>query len=120
MKRTACIVGMLIFYGSYGAAASPARLRLVERGRTSYKIYHATNAPTSVRTAAQELHDYIQRATGAELPVVNVPARPMICLGDNAASRKAGPSAAKLPMDASLTAVRGGDLYILGVDSELW
>ena len=117
MKRTACMVGVLILCGSYWAVASSAQLRLVERGRTSYKIYHAANAPTSVRTAAQELRDYLKRATGAELPIVNVPSRPMICLGVNDASQKAGLSAAKLPMASSLTAVRGGDLYILGVDT---
>ncbi len=105
---------------SFAMAALPAlaqgELTLAEGGRSAYSIYREAAGPPSVLRAAQELQRVIKAATGAELPIVDQPASPMICLGDNGSSRAAGMDADKLPDDTFRWLAQGGNLYIAGKD----
>lgn len=94
-----------------------APLALVQGGRSNFVIYVAAEAPASVKGAAAELRDYVQKATGAPLPIVNTPREPMICLGDNPVAQRAGMSAANLPMEGFRIVTKGRNLYILGPDT---
>ena len=99
------------------AGLCAAEQPLVTGGRSAYSIYAAADAPSSVKQAAEELQQYIRKATGAELPIVDKPARPMICLGDNAAARAAGLSVEGMPLEGFRIATRDGSIYILGPDT---
>ncbi|MEW6359374.1 MAG: DUF4838 domain-containing protein [Planctomycetota bacterium] len=92
-------------------------LALVENGATAYVIYHAPDAPASVKLAAEELQRAAKLSTGVEIPIRNEPAERMICLGDNPSARDAGLTATDLPDDAFLIATKGANLYILGKDT---
>ena len=116
-QQLSYLIVLLSFCGIMCPTAHAADLPLVRDGRSRHKIYHAPDAPTSVKTAAQELQHYIREATGANLAVVTTPVEPMICLGENGPARKAGLSAADIPLEGFRIAVRGMNLYILGPDT---
>lgn len=92
-------------------------LTLVADGRSPFVIHVESGAPTSVQEAGAELRQQIRAVTGVDVPVSATPAAAMVCLGDNAAARAAGVSAADLMPEAFRVAVRNGCLYILGPDT---
>lgn len=108
----ACV---LVLLATAGVTAQP--LPLVAAGKSEYVIYHAANAPGSVRVAAAELQRVLQVATAAQLPIVTTPAEKMICLGASDAAGQAGVTADNLPGDAFRIVTRGASLYIVGKDS---
>jgi hypothetical protein len=63
---------------------------LARDGKSAFVICHAPDAPTSVVTAAQDLRRYIAKVSGAELPIVQEPREPVICLGEGPAARARG------------------------------
>ena len=91
-------------------------LPIANGGKSEYVIYHAPDAPASVRTAAMELQRVLNVSTFALLPIVNEPKTPMICLGDNAAAHQVGLSAVGLPLEGFRVATKGKNLYIVGRD----
>ncbi|MBD3293326.1 MAG: hypothetical protein GF393_10410, partial [Armatimonadia bacterium] len=109
MARTLSTLVALIL-----ALPATAQYPLVENERTDWVLYHAGDAPGSVEVAAQELQRVVRASTGVEIPIVDQPAAPMICLGDNAASRAAGLSAEDLPRDGYRIRTVNGSLYICG------
>jgi hypothetical protein len=115
MKRTMLplLVLLLVLVG----VAWAAPLQLVDAGATTYAIYRAPDAPSSVTTAATELQEYVARATGAKLEVVTEPREPMVCLGANDAAKAAGLTAEGMPLEGFRIATRGRNLYILGPDT---
>jgi hypothetical protein len=104
-----------------GAAhAAQSNLAIVEDGRSRFVIVHATNAPGSVRTAAQELQRYVEKSTGAKLSMVTGDAplqAPFIALGDTPAARAAGISAKDVPLEGFRLVSRGGNFFIVGPDT---
>ena len=64
---------------------------LAERGKSRYRIVVADNAVPSERYAAEELQRYLERLSGAKLPIVSdaesIQSREIL-LGDNAHLRK--------------------------------
>ncbi len=100
--------------------AAPSALTLVKDGRSDYVILYSPTAPTSVRTAAQELQHYLEKTTQAKLPlVVNAapPNSPFISLGDTNASRAAGIVARDVPLEGFRHVTHGGNLFIVGADT---
>lgn len=94
------------------------RLQLVGDGQSDYVIYHDEAAPSSVAMAASELQGYILKVTGAKPPIVQRPREPMICLGENVVSRKAGLSVQNVPIEGFRIVTKAANLYILGPDTE--
>ena len=95
-------------------------LALVQNGRSAFVIVHASDAPGSVRTAAQELQRYVEKSTSAKLPIIagDAPAQsPFIALGDTPAARAAGISAANVSLEGFRLVSRGGNLFIIGPDT---
>ena len=90
---------------------------LVRDGRTAFAIVREADAPASVQLAARELHDYLHKATGVDMPVVDQARSPMICLGHGPAARAAGFSLQGLPLEGLRIATRGGSIYIHGPDT---
>lgn len=108
---------LLTFAMLSAAAACAAPISLVHGGTSDFVIYRAADAPPSVLAAAQDLQDYLQRATGAKLSIVDEPATRMICLGDNPSARAAGLDVRALPLEGFRLLTTGGNIYIAGPDT---
>ena len=103
-----------IFLAATALTAQP--LTLVADGKSDFVIYREAASPPSVKLAAEELQRVIKASTGVELPIVEQPARPMICLGDNASCRAIALEPEKLPDDGFRWVTQSGCLYIVGKD----
>ncbi len=108
MRLFAAFVMLLLL--TVAALAQP----LADGGASDWVIYRAPDATPSVQTAAEEVQRVVRVSTGADLQIVDETASPMICLGDNEASRAAGVSAEGLPDDSFRIRTVGGNLYIVG------
>jgi len=106
-------VAAVLFVSAVWAAPVP----LVTAGKSDYAIYVEARAPSSVQTAATELQTYLEKVTGAKLPLVNEPREPMVCVGANAAATAAKVTTEGLAVEGWRVAVRGRNLYLLGPDT---
>ena len=80
-------------------------------------IYHAPDAPQSVKEAAKELRTYIGKVMNVHLQIRTTPSSPMIALGDTPESRKAKLAGGKpLAYEEFIIRTHGGNLYIVGKD----
>lgn len=113
MKRFFSAV-LLICFSLAGFAALP----LVKNGRSSSVIVIADNAVISAKYAANELACYIEKATGAKLPVIKESdaksVKNAIYIGNTAAARQAGLTQDKFPGEAFTIQEKGNALYIVG------
>ena len=102
-----------------GDDAFAAGVELVKNHTSNYCIYYAPNAPSSVKLAARELREYVEKASGASLPIMRakVPSCAFISLGVNVASRSAGFDVDTIPLGGYRIATRGKNIYILGIDT---
>ena len=113
-RRLLGLMGLLVA----GAGAAPASpVELVRDRESRFVICHDRAAPPSVAMAAAELQTYLHRVSGAKPAIVHEPRAPMICLGDNAASRAAGLSVEGIPLEGFRIVTRSGNVYILGPDT---
>ena len=106
------VVGVFVVCGALQARP----INLVNQGRSPYAIYHDARTTSSVKQAAQELQRVLALSTGVKLAIVEAPRSPMICLGDNAESRRAGFSSDAIPDEGFRIVTKGKNLYILGKD----
>ncbi len=100
--------------------AAPAGHSIVAQNRSSYKIVIPANAPTSVRTAAQELQDSVRLATGVTLPLLEDSAAvsgPFISLGATKQAQAAKVLQRKIALEGFSILSREGNLYIWGPDT---
>lgn len=115
MKACSVCVAALALY--VAAEASAASVELVRNEGSDYVIYHDADAPLSIVMAASELQDYVLKVSGAKLAIVQRPGEPMICLGENAASRAAGLSSETIPWEGFRIVTKGDNIFILGRDT---
>ena len=110
LKRiTAAALGAVLFCGLFFP------LRAVELSKCV--IYHAPDAPPSVKEAARELSDYLAKILGVKLKVQNEPGQPMIALGDTPQTQAARITDGKpLAYEEFVIRTHGGNLYIVGRD----
>ena len=92
-------------------------LRIVYNNRSDFVIYCTVDSPQSVKLAANELQQYIQKTTKARLRIVEQPATPMISLGNNPTARKLGLLVEDIPLEGFRIVTQSGNLYILGQDT---
>lgn len=114
MRNLLLVVAIGVLLAGVGMAAPVA---LVEAGKSGHVIYLAAEAPGTVKQAAADLQEYLERATGAKLAIVSEPREPMICLGDNPALRAAGLSPDGLALEAFRVVTRGTNVFIFGPDT---
>ena len=105
------------------AGQGRADVTLVAAGRPQAVIVVPADAPAVVRYAAEELRYHVEKASGAELPIVSdgqPPAEPAgrVCLGDCSATREAGIVSAQLPPEACVIRTRDGNLFVAGRDGQ--
>ena len=101
------------------AQAKAGELVLAKNGRSDYRIVIATNALPSERYAAEELQRYLEKISGAKLPIgtdAERVTRHEILLGGNAQVRKFGlkTDLAKLGSDGFTLRTDANRLIILG------
>jgi hypothetical protein len=101
------------------AQTNAAELVLAKNAKSPFRIVVATNAIPSERYAAQELQHYLEKISGATLPIVTDEGRLAsneILLGDNAHVRKLGSTTglAQLSGDGFILRTDGHRLIILG------
>ncbi len=90
---------------------------LVKNGQSRYAIYTDATAPKSVHAAAAELQTYIEKVSGAGLPLVNQPREPMIALGNTPALAQAGLGVDDIPLEGFRIVTKGQNLFVVGPDT---
>jgi hypothetical protein len=100
-------------------ARCQAEFTLVAKGKSRYQIVLATNALPSERYAAEELQQYLQKITGAKLPIVSDQSAATsheILLGDNQRLQKLGfkSESATLGSDGFVFHTEGNRLIVFG------
>jgi hypothetical protein len=97
-----------------------AALTIVDGGKSDYEIVVAKNAlPITVR-AAQDLQEYVQKATGAKLEIVkaDVPgAKPAIVVGEGPAAKSLGVNLDGIKAEGFRIKTVGKNLVIAGKDT---
>ena len=102
------------------APAAAADTYLVERGVARAQIVIAEQPPRSVRLAAQELQDYVEKITGAHLPIVTKPepGQVYVYVGSSEHTKRLGITAAGFK-DGAYRIVSGDNyLVLIGHDSD--
>ena len=108
-----------ILLGLVMVASASADLTLADNGQTKYRIILPANAIPSERYAAEELQGYLEKISGAKLPIVSDTEKPTsseILLGDNSHLAALLPKIdfAKLGPDGFVLRVDGNRLIIAG------
>lgn len=112
----------LVLVGTFCVAfAARAELQIVKNGKSDYQVVIAKNAQSVTKAAAKDLISYLNKSTGAKLPLSRsgkTDGKLSIIVGDCAASRKAGINADKLPLEGFVIKTIGKNLYIVGRDTK--
>ena len=115
MKHILTLTALLL---NLVTALNAADVFLVKDGQSAYVIYHATDAPASVREGARELQRVLEIATKTQLPIVREPAEFMIVLGETPETSRAGIDIAKLPDEGFEIKTQGKQVFIAGRDTK--
>jgi hypothetical protein len=102
------------------SAGRAMALTLIKDGKSEYAIIVPDKAPPSVLNAAAELKRDLALATGAELSIhkdTETTSGPVISLGSTRQAKSAGVSIDAVPASGFRILTRGGDLYIIGLDT---
>lgn len=119
MKTILALSTNLVLVALYNSGQA-TQIELVRKSRSSYVIVHALDAPTTVRKAAHELHQYIEKTTKAKVPIVAGAAPkdgPFISLGNTHEGRAAGVIVDEIPIEGFRILGLGSNLYIAGLDT---
>ena len=101
-------------------APAAADTYLVERGVPRAQIVIAEQPPRSVRLAAQEFQDYVQKITGAHLPIVTKPepGQVSVYVGSSEHTKRLGITAEGLKHGAYRIVSGDNYLVLIGHDSD--
>jgi Domain of unknown function (DUF4838) len=114
------ILNFLLFFAITDSAVFSAGLVLVENGRPTAEIVVAETRPRMTTIAAVELRHFIEKMSGARLPVVTTPSvgRLKIHVGESEATKRLGVTSEGL-RDGAYRIVTGADwLVLLGPDKD--
>jgi glycosyltransferase involved in cell wall biosynthesis len=113
MKKVLLCLGLLL-----SLSVCAGNLPLVKNGKSNAAIVIADDAVFSARYAADELASYIEKATGAKLPVLKESKskqfKSVIYVGNTAAARKIGLTPDKFPQESFTIQEKNGSVYIVG------
>lgn len=121
MEPTRIFALLLLPMGMCFASPLAAETLLVENGRPRAEIVIAESPPRTVRLAAQELQNYIEKITGAHLPIVTDPAGAPsvpIYVGRSVHTDRLGITAEGLHDGAYRIVSGDGWLVLIGQDTE--
>lgn len=119
LRRRPSMTALAATLGLLAAPRTDAALTLADAGQSRYRIVTATQPIPSERYAAEELQRYLEKLSGARLPIVTDAATPgshEILLGDNARLRRLQTRIdfAKLRRDGFVLRTQGRRLIIAG------
>ncbi len=117
MKKNALIFSLWI----YVIFTAQAELQIVKDNKSDYQVVIGKLAPSVVKAAANDLINYLNKSTGAKLPLSHdgrTNNKASIIIGDCTASRKAGINTDKLPPEGFVIKTIGKNLYIVGRDTK--
>mgnify|MGYP000014695509 CR=1 FL=1 len=103
------------------AALHGAETVLVEKGAPRAEIVVAEKRPRMVTLAAIELREFVQKMSGARLPIVTTPTpgdRPKVYVGQSAGTDRLGVTAEGLGAGAYRIVSRPGWLVLIGKDRD--
>jgi hypothetical protein len=105
----------VFFTSTIVASLASAAVALVENGAAKADVIVAANATPAERAAANELVQYLKKATGAELPIASErsPGRPAVLIG-SAAPGAAREKIARLRGESHLMEVQGDTIVLTG------
>ena len=115
--RTTRVVALAIVVLAGIRTVEAAPVSLVRDGGSGFVIYCEEGAPASVAQAAGELQEYLYKVSGAKVAIVHEPRLPMICLGENVASRAAGLTVVDIPLEGFRIVTKAGNIFVLGPDT---
>ena len=94
-------------------------IQLVQDGASGHEIVLAEESLRAARLAAKELQTFVERSTGAKLPITATPSpdKHHVYVGPNQWSQAAGVSADDLPPEGFRIRTAGADLHVVGSDS---
>lgn len=113
-------IALLATLGAIFQPRALAQTTVVASGKSTFSIVLPAKAPASVRTAAQELQQCIELATGARLPLQNdseAIGGPFISLGSSKQAASAGLNGQAMAEESYRILTKDGNLYILGADT---
>ena len=118
MVRNAILLlaGMTVFGG-----AAHAEVVLVDGGQPVATIVTADGPSGAAREAARMLQDYLQRMSGAELPIVGESVAPdggRILVGASSLTAALGYAPDEFALEQAIVRVHGGDLVVIGDDEK--
>ena len=113
------LVVLLPAFPCVPAGASAETVTLADNGTSDYAIVVGRSAYDTPRFAARELQAYLEKATGARLPVVNrpLPQKHSIFVGESTFTKAKGIVTDGLPPEGFLIKTHQADLYIMGRDT---
>lgn len=117
----ALVFALGLLLGAHESQATDT-VGLIQDGRSEHRIHIASDAVESVSLAAEELQRWLERSTGARLPIVasDEPlAGPVVSLGDTASLAAAGLEWGAMPLDAFRVVTAGENVFIFGLDEPL-
>lgn len=94
---------------------------LVRDGKPVATVVVATNAPRMVTFAASELQAYVEKVSGAKLPIVNTKptdGRPCVFVGESAWTKELGLSVADLGLDGFKIMAKDNWLALFGKEDD--
>ena len=97
-----------------------ADMKLVDNGKSNFSILTDRKAPDSVKQAAMELQDLVNKVTGIELPLVtNIsPGKSYISIGVNNLSKNNGITVSDLKKDGFMIIEKNGNVFLIGNDKD--
>jgi len=113
------LAASLVIFAALAAQAQP--LKVAVNGKSDYEIILAPDAYPITRRAADDLQQYIAKATGAKLPIRAAAApgpKPAIVVGACPAAQQAGLDLAGLRPEGFIIKTAGPNLHIAGRDSD--
>lgn len=118
MKTLLAVTLFVLYISAYGKTSVP----IVKNGNPAAVIVTADQPSPVAAYAANELADYIKKATGATLPVIRESAVPKhrtcIYVGATRAAAAAGLGQEKFSQEAYYIKATGGHLYLVGGENE--
>ncbi len=112
-----CVAFMLLVAG----AAAYADVQLVNDGKPVADIVVEANALSSVKLAGNDLQEYIEKISGAKLPIANMPSQDVknhIYVGESDFTRKLGLSVSDLKPEGFKIIAKDNYLVLIGRDEQ--
>lgn len=121
MSLVLCGVMLTAVYQAEASQKSRGNLKIVANGKSNYAILISQQSLDSVKSAAKELQDLMQKVGGVKLPIkYKVNGRQKyIVIGNHPLAAKNGIIAKKLTKDSFIIRAKAGNVFLIGKDFKI-